>query len=122
LIRSYQRDRAGDMPGPITFSPSGKMLFIGHSRHLGKLQDAASMEELATLESPYAHQLAGCAFSPDGGAVVVSTSTHGIELWDLRRVRSRLEKMGLDWPQPPYEAIMARDKPFRFFIDSGAAP
>jgi hypothetical protein len=47
-----------------------------------------------------------------------------VRLWDLRRIRGRLESMGLDWHLPPYApAPVERPGRLRVEIDPGhAAP
>src|SRR5262249_27783725 len=44
------------------------------------------------------------AFSPDGTRLVTVTSDKGkgIHVWDLRRIRSVLKEMDLDWDAPEY--------------------
>src|SRR5262249_5246380 len=45
--------------------------------------------------------VAGLCFSPDGSRLVV-TRGNGAILWDLRRIRAALTKLGLDWDAPKY--------------------
>jgi WD40 repeat protein len=40
--------------------------------------------------------------SADGGRLAATTSSHAIQLWDLRAVRRQLDEMHLDWEMPPY--------------------
>src|SRR5262249_2811824 len=56
--------------------------------------------ELARLEDPdqYAGQV---VFTPDG-TKLVALAANGCRVWDLRRLRQELTRLGLDWDAPPY--------------------
>jgi hypothetical protein len=60
---------------------------------------------LARLEDPDQH--AGAAlFTPDGTRLVVAVKD-GLRVWDLRRIRAELVKLGLDWDLAPYRPLPA---------------
>jgi hypothetical protein len=65
--------------------------------------------ELARLEDP--DQIDGYAeFSPDGLRLVIAAED-GLRVWDLRRIRAELVKLGLDWDAPPYPEGKAAPPP-----------
>jgi hypothetical protein len=56
--------------------------------------------ELARLEDP--DQDASFAqFTPDG-TKLVALARDGLRVWDLRRIRQELTKLGLDWDAPAF--------------------
>jgi WD40 repeat protein len=101
-IHRIARDRAGDLPGPMAFSPDSNLMALAHSRSLIRLIDLASKQEIATLESPVDQPLLSLCFSPDGSRLVTSGGPRGLQLWDLRAIRQRLKSMLLDWQLPDY--------------------
>jgi eukaryotic-like serine/threonine-protein kinase len=88
--------------GVMAFSRDGKTVAISSSIRVIRLIDAASGVELASLDSPVSVHLSSLAFTPDGSRLVAGTEYGMIELWDLRRIRTQLGEMGLDW-EPPLE-------------------
>jgi hypothetical protein len=96
--RPIPRDRAGDLPGQLIFSPDGKVLALLHSRLTGvKLVAAADGRDLATLEEGVP-----LCFSPDGGTLATSVvESMLLALWDLRLIRRQLAAINLDWDLPP---------------------
>jgi WD40 repeat protein len=93
------RENSG-RPGYLALSPDGRLLAVAHSISLVKLLDAHTGREMATLESPDPQLLSWLCFSPDGAYLAAACETHRIQLWDLRRIRRRLEALGLDWNLP----------------------
>jgi WD40 repeat protein len=111
------------LDGPVAFSRDGHMLALAHSRHAVRLHDAATFEELATLEAPDPWQITWLCFTPAGG-LLVATTDHAIQLWDLPAIRTQLRAMGLDWEPPsdppvpsdgdpvtPLRVVLERDGP-----------
>jgi serine/threonine protein kinase/WD40 repeat protein len=89
-------------PGPAAFSPDGTLLAVETHGSI-RLLDPSTGREKARLEDP--HQDVGCwiGFTPDGRRLVaVSEDGKAIHVWDLKRIRTELTKLGLDWDAPPY--------------------
>jgi serine/threonine protein kinase/WD40 repeat protein len=88
-------------PGiPWDVSPDGRLVVVGQADGVYRLVELASGRELARLEDP--DRIAGPAlFTPDGACLVVSADD-GLRVWDLRRIRQGLARLGLDWDALPY--------------------
>lgn len=86
---------------PPVFSPDGRLLAVVDSASRVALHDAATGELLAFIAHPEFEPLASVAFSADSGQLAVVCYTHLVQLWDLRRLRSELAALGLDWTHPP---------------------
>ncbi len=90
------------LEGYVAFASDGRLLALAHARHLVQLWDAATWQQLATLETPGQKDLVGLALSPDGSRLALVTVDEALSLWDLRRLRQELAALGLDWEMPPY--------------------
>jgi hypothetical protein len=78
---------------------------MGQPDGIYRLVELATGRELARLEDP--EQNTGPAvFTPDGTRLVVSAAD-GLRVWDLRRLRAGLTRLGLDWDAPPYPEAAA---------------
>ena len=89
----------------MAFSPVGKLLALETGQGVVRLVDPDTGREYARLEDPNRLQDRGTemSFSPDGTQLVVTNGdSQSIHVWDLRAIRERLAKMGLDWDLPPY--------------------
>jgi WD40 repeat protein/Tfp pilus assembly protein PilF len=85
---------------PWDISPDSRVVVMGQSDGIYRLVERATGRELARLEDP--DQIAWAAtFTPDGTRLVVGAK-EGLRVWDLRRVRAELVKLGLDWDAPAY--------------------
>jgi WD40 repeat protein len=83
-------------------SPDGTKAVYQMQDHIFRLVDVATGTELVRLEDP--ERLARRPiFTPDSMSLVAS-ARDGFRVWDLRRIRTELSKMGLDWDAPPYPA------------------
>jgi WD40 repeat protein/tetratricopeptide (TPR) repeat protein len=84
------------------FSPDGRQVVVQDSDQALRLVEAETGRMLARFESP--DQCFGwTTFSPDGSRLVVSTNDGpAVHVWDLRRIRRRLAKLGLDWDAPAF--------------------
>jgi WD40 repeat protein len=106
---------------PAAFSRDGRMLALAHSRHAVRLHDAATFEELATLQAPDPWQITWLGFTPTGG-LLVATTGHAIQFWDLPAIRTQLRVLGLDW-EPPVPPRVPPDgdpvRPLRVVLDPG---
>jgi serine/threonine protein kinase/WD40 repeat protein len=100
--------------GEVVFAEGAPVMAVPYDnrRHVGLL-DPESGREIAVLAADNPQRIAGFSLSADGGRLAVGRSDNGVQLWDLRAVRRRLDDMGLDWDQPPY----APEEP-----DSGGQP
>ncbi|MCW5559857.1 MAG: WD40 repeat domain-containing protein, partial [Verrucomicrobiae bacterium] len=97
----FSSDPSQTFLAPPAFSPDGRLLAVIHSASRVALHDAATGELLAFIAHPEFEPLASVAFSADSGQLAVVCSTHLVQLWDLRRLRSELAALGLDWTHPP---------------------
>jgi hypothetical protein len=73
-----------------------------------RLVETETGRTLARLESPDLSDIKWATFSPDGSRLVVTTNDRPapcVHVWDLRAIRRRLAKMGLDWDAPPLPAL-----------------
>ena len=92
------RDRAGDMPGDMAFTPDGRILALLRGRNAGvTLVSFPEGKELASLDTGRP-----LAFSPDGDRLLTTgESSRGLLLWDLRLIRQQLAALQLNWDSPP---------------------
>jgi serine/threonine protein kinase/WD40 repeat protein len=98
-------------PGSVTDCTSdGGLAVLNLPAGIYRLIDVASGREVARLEDPDA--LVGRAqFTADGTKLVVQ-APNGVRVWDLRRIRQELTKLGLEWDVPQYaEAPQASPAP-----------
>jgi WD40 repeat protein len=87
------------------FSPDGKLLVVETGTGVARLLDPKTGKEYARLEDPSQDRANEFSFSPDGTKLVSATGDgHCLHVWDLRAMRRRLAKMGLDWDLPAYRA------------------
>jgi serine/threonine protein kinase/tetratricopeptide (TPR) repeat protein len=85
---------------PWTVSSDGKLVVMGLPSGIYRLVELRTGRELARLEDP--DQLSGPAvFTPDGTRLVMAAQD-SLRVWDLRKIRKRLEELGLDWDAPAY--------------------
>jgi WD40 repeat protein len=85
------------------FSPDGRLVVVQDADQALRLVEAETGRTLARFESPDQCASQWTTFSPDGSRLVVSTNDGpAVHVWDLRRIRHRLARMGLDWDAPPY--------------------
>ena len=107
-------------PGaPLDISPDSRLVVLGLADGTYRLVELATGRELARLEDP--EQLAASAsFTSDGTRLVVSAA-YGLRVWELRRIRKELVKLGLDWDAPPYPAPREEKdrEPLHITVDLG---
>ena len=88
-------------PSNLAFSDDGRMLVVARTMTELLLLDPRDLHELARLQPPESTIETHLRFSPDGGFLLAGTTSGFIHVWDLRRIRARLEDLGLDWDLPP---------------------
>jgi WD40 repeat protein len=84
------------IPGPLAFSPDGKVLALAPSPREMRLVDAATGEEVATLPMPGSLLPNWLCFSADGHRLAISAENNAVQVWDLQSLRRELAKMQLD--------------------------
>jgi serine/threonine protein kinase/tetratricopeptide (TPR) repeat protein/WD40 repeat protein len=96
----------GPQLGPGTpWDVTAELAILGLHNGVYRLVELATGRELARLEDP-AQCHGQAAFTPDGAKVVVAAKD-GLRVWDLRRIRRELDRLGLNWhgrpftPEPP---------------------
>ena len=94
--RGFAAERA-----PV-FSPDGKIMCLWASQVHVRLVEAATGRTLANLANQLSLSSTPITFSPDGSRLVAGTRTKIALLWNLKRVRERLQSLSLDWDGPPY--------------------
>ena len=103
----------------MDISPDSRLVVLGLADGTYRLVELATGRELARLEDP--EQLAASAsFTSDGTRLVVSAA-YGLRVWELRRIRKELVKLGLDWDVPPYPAPKEEKdrEPLHITVDLG---
>ena len=103
-------------PGtPWDVSPDGRLAVVGQTDGVYRLVEVATGREVARLEDP--DQIAKPAvFTPDGACLVVAAGD-GLRVWDLRLIRKKLTRLGLDWHAPPYpEAAPGKSEPLKLAV------
>jgi tetratricopeptide (TPR) repeat protein len=86
----------------LCFSPDGRLMVVQDAGKVLHLVDAETAQTLAQFESPDPYDANWATFSPDGSRLVVATNDGpAMHVWDLRRIRSQLVRLGLDWNAPP---------------------
>jgi serine/threonine protein kinase/WD40 repeat protein len=87
------------------FSPDGRMIVVQDAGRVIHLVETQTGRSVARLESPDLCRVKP-TFIPDGSMLVVTTDDGPtVHVWDLRAIRRRLVRMGLDWDAPPYSDV-----------------
>ncbi len=106
----------------VGFSHDGRIAAVADNRHMLHLVDTDTFGELALLEPPDAMAVADTpCFIDDATLAVFAGPGALLQLWDLRRIRSTLASMGLDWDHPPIPPAPAKSvvKPLSIEADLG---
>jgi serine/threonine protein kinase/WD40 repeat protein/Flp pilus assembly protein TadD len=121
--RRLPRDQGAASPGLVAFTWDAQMVALAGSSRSIQLLETQQWREFATVSAPDSEELTSLCFSPDGSRLAAGTTDGTIQLWDLRRIRARLRRMGLDW-EPPAQSAPSNDdgKPLRVEVDRGSLP
>jgi WD40 repeat protein/Tfp pilus assembly protein PilF len=118
--------QGGPVDQAMAFTPDGSLLAIARTRTLVQLIDPDTGAELADLEMPDADSITSLAFNRDGTLLAAGRENQVVHVWDLRRLRGRWAKFGLDWDRPPYPPALDSgtdtprpSTPLRVIVDVG---
>jgi len=106
----------------VGFSHDGRIAMTADNRNVIHLIDTTTFEGLALLEPPDSLAVADTpCFIDDSTLAVFAAPGAFLQLWDLRRIRSTLASMGLDWDHPPIPPAAANSvlKPLNLEVDIG---
>jgi choice-of-anchor C domain-containing protein len=88
--------------GGAVFPPEGPLCGVVVNSVV-TLIDLDTGRTVATLEDPNHERVHWAVFSPDGAELVIAADeSQSVHVWDLRRIRTGLKKIGLDWDAPAY--------------------
>jgi serine/threonine protein kinase/Tfp pilus assembly protein PilF/WD40 repeat protein len=111
-------------PGPqlgagTPWDATPHLAVVGQPNGVYRLMVLDTGREVARLEDPDRHAGAA-AFTPDGTKLVIA-APNGLRVWDLRRLRAQLDKLGLDWDAPsfPAEDAQCQKAPLECIVDAG---
>jgi WD40 repeat protein/tRNA A-37 threonylcarbamoyl transferase component Bud32 len=87
----------------LAFSPDGRLLAGETFQGVVRLTDPATGKEFARLADPHRDNAQWSGFTPDGTRLVtVCRDRAAIHVWDLRSLRHKLARRGLDWDLPSF--------------------
>ena len=119
LVRPIRRDQALYNIG-TAFSSDSRVLALTLSLSSIQLRDPSGEQVWAQLDSPLLGPISFMTFSPDGSQLIIVDWTHNVRVWDLRRIRERLNEIALDWDLPPYsDANPGNVAPVSVVLDPG---
>src|SRR5947199_10205668 len=95
----------------MAFSPDARVLSFLLEPKVVRLVVAETGELLIDLEDSNSADLWYLRFSPDGTRLYALQWDEQVQVWDLRRIRGELGKLGLDWNAPPVSARATAPKP-----------
>ncbi len=87
----------------VAFSPDGKLLALEASSGVIHITEAATGRTIARLTDPSGGRATWMSFTPDGTQLVTASFyAKEMHIWNLRRIRTRLKAMRLDWEWPEF--------------------
>jgi WD40 repeat protein len=100
-VESGQRTFTLGEPGEfaksqVALSPDGRWLAGDHTTSSVAVWDVEHRRRLFVLPEEHG-PIAHLTWSPDGSRLAVGMKDGRVILWDLPRIRARLEELGLDW-------------------------
>jgi serine/threonine protein kinase/WD40 repeat protein len=108
------------VPGDnCTFSRDGRILAVSQGLGVVRLCNPDTGAEYARWESPAQVRLEPVGFSPDSSLLYFFDTNNALHIWDLRRISTELDSLGLAWdlPLPPPAPPIAA--PSAVIIDRG---
>lgn len=101
--RVGQWDRKHEIGGTrLSFARDGRTVAIGDTVGKFRILRRPTWEPLVEITLPNEETLLTCGFTGDGaGLLVYSARLRATYLVDLRRIRTQLADLGLDWDEPP---------------------
>ena len=97
-VTSKPVQHLGSLFGGVAFSPDSRMIAMVDRDGCVSLVDVNDGHEVACFEDPEQAKAGYLAFSRDGSQLAVSVQgSNAVRVWDLRAIRGRLAKLGLDW-------------------------
>lgn len=120
--REIPRAPGVGLPGFSAFAPDMSLVALAHSQSVFDLLEPETGRHIARLAGPTETLLTDeVKFSPDNAYLVTGTESGVFYLWDLRRIRARLARMGLDWNLPPPPPASRTRAPLRVRIEPSPA-
>jgi hypothetical protein len=82
---------------PLAFHPGGRLAAVLANGDVGpaELVEVETGHVLAAFEPPESARTYALAFSPDGRYLAVAQHDQRVHIWDLARIRRRLDELGL---------------------------
>jgi WD40 repeat protein len=89
----------------VAFSADEKLMVLEVSPGVIHLTEIATSRTVAKLTDPSGDRATWMSFTPDGTQLVTASNyAKTIHVWDLRRLRSGLKEIRLDWDWPEFPA------------------
>jgi WD40 repeat protein len=95
--RVIPRRKVEGWPGPLAYSPDGRLLALAPSPLRVQLLDAVTNEPVVALTPADCGELRALRFRPDGRLLAAATAASEVLIWDLGGIRRELAALGLDW-------------------------
>jgi WD40 repeat protein len=95
-LHSFPRLPAGQLAPSFAFTRDARLCAVALPPNRLLLIDPMAGDEIAMLPAE-AHVLCRVAFSPDERFLAVSSTDHHVLIWDLEKLRAKLEELGLNW-------------------------
>jgi eukaryotic-like serine/threonine-protein kinase len=83
--------------GVMSFSPDSRRLAVVERGREIVVLEAASGNEIATLQAPRQIGIAAVCFSPDNSKLFALQTDQKIQIWDLRAMSQELAALNLNW-------------------------
>jgi tetratricopeptide (TPR) repeat protein len=109
----------GPQLGPGTpWDMTTELAILGQTNGTYRLVEPSTGRELTRLEDPELNT-GPAVLTPDNTKLVIAAK-NGLRVWDLRRIRAELAKLGLDWDAPPLATASASaEAPLSIHVELG---
>ena len=98
----------------LGFSPDGQLLAIGDEAGAIRLVETETNREVARLPGPDPVKYESIFFSDDGAKLWARDAAGSrVYVWDLRKMRSQLKALHLDWDWPQFSPDPTPPQPIR---------